>query len=385
VQGATWSEAVQSILNSVYGAALSPVINFLTVAGVVHIPGMMAGQILAGQDPITAAAYQLLTFVLIASTSCLSVHCMARLAIATLADTDSHRLRHDMISAVQVKEPRKWPTTVRQAATSAKQELWASKDTLTSINGSTTKKSPVRKVKVSSTISVDDDDGENVLTVKEMPVPRSNTEISFRVRYDDRIAIVGPSGAGKSQVLRTLAGLEDVDRSKLSLFDISASSISMAEWRSHAVLVPQDRPTSLEGTPNEFFMTACIYESQQGKLSKGNKNVIAGHRKDPHEYAIDWGLDAECFNKNWSSLSGDESQRAMLAIVLALQPDILLLDESMNAMDSVTSKSRSDTDLRIPVTMVSHASDLVARFCNHCISLEPTNTCKVTDKLSNLD
>jgi hypothetical protein len=61
----TWQEALQSVIRNTLTTALTPTINALSVTGIVHIPGMMTGQILAGQSPFQAAAYQVLIFFLI--------------------------------------------------------------------------------------------------------------------------------------------------------------------------------------------------------------------------------------------------------------------------------------------------------------------------------
>jgi putative ABC transport system permease protein len=58
---------------------LTPTINALSVTGIVHIPGMMTGQILAGQSPFQAAAYQVLIFFLIASQACTTVQILMKL------------------------------------------------------------------------------------------------------------------------------------------------------------------------------------------------------------------------------------------------------------------------------------------------------------------
>ena len=66
--GATVWQAAHPALRSSLAAALSPTINSMTIAGIVAIPGMMTGQILAGADVQVALRYQILLYILIEGT-----------------------------------------------------------------------------------------------------------------------------------------------------------------------------------------------------------------------------------------------------------------------------------------------------------------------------
>src|SRR5262245_13541701 len=63
--GATSRQAAEPALRAAVGAALTPVINGMMIAGIVSIPGMMTGQILAGADVADAMRYQILIYLLI--------------------------------------------------------------------------------------------------------------------------------------------------------------------------------------------------------------------------------------------------------------------------------------------------------------------------------
>jgi putative ABC transport system permease protein len=80
--GATYQEATQQILRDVIKAGMIPSINALMTVGLVSLPGMMTGQILAGSDPVTAIKYQIIVMLMIvASTaigSVLVVHVVRR-------------------------------------------------------------------------------------------------------------------------------------------------------------------------------------------------------------------------------------------------------------------------------------------------------------------
>ena len=68
--GATYQEATHDLLRDVIKAGMIPSINALMTVGLVSLPGMMTGQILAGADPLTAIKYQIIVMLmLVASTA----------------------------------------------------------------------------------------------------------------------------------------------------------------------------------------------------------------------------------------------------------------------------------------------------------------------------
>ncbi|EER06843.1 conserved hypothetical protein [Perkinsus marinus ATCC 50983] len=73
---------------------MMPTLNTLAVVGLVAIPGMMAGQLLGGADPLTAAKYQIVVTIMIASTSSLASFVVTRLMLKDLVNKDG-TLRFD--------------------------------------------------------------------------------------------------------------------------------------------------------------------------------------------------------------------------------------------------------------------------------------------------
>lgn len=69
--GATSQQAVQPALHAAVSTGMIPSINSMMSVGLVFIPGMMAGQILGGQDPVAASKYQILIMVMIAASTAL--------------------------------------------------------------------------------------------------------------------------------------------------------------------------------------------------------------------------------------------------------------------------------------------------------------------------
>jgi len=77
---------------------LLPTINQMAAAGIITLPGIMTGQILAGMDPLEAAKYQILLMFLLSGGSGLAAVAVVYLAAWRLTD-DRQRLRLDRLSA----------------------------------------------------------------------------------------------------------------------------------------------------------------------------------------------------------------------------------------------------------------------------------------------
>lgn len=200
----------------------------------------------------------------------------------------------------------------------------------------------------------------------------------------------GPSGSGKSTLMRVLSGLTEADSGdvfvsgsvgKLLLSDckIGSTREDMVRWRSEVRYVTQYK-VDIPGTPRDFIgriQGFRSYSTEAGtNLSQPTilSSTIA--------YLEDWGMekstsDPASFNsdnehnpfldKEWKSLSGGESQRMLLAIALATQPKILLLDESTSGLDMRT-EQRVENSLidyvngsGAAILWVTHSEDIANR------------------------
>jgi putative ABC transport system permease protein len=94
--GATRFEAFEGILRRSLRTGLMPILNAMAAAGVVSLPGMMTGQILAGIDPVEAAKYQIMIMFLIAGATSIAVLAGGIAAVHLLTD-ERHRLRLDRL------------------------------------------------------------------------------------------------------------------------------------------------------------------------------------------------------------------------------------------------------------------------------------------------
>lgn len=94
--GATRWEAARGPLRDAVRRGLIPIINSMSVVGIVAIPGMMTGQILAGADPAEAAKYQIVVMFMIAASTSLCCMLMALMIYKRLFNS-RHQLRAECI------------------------------------------------------------------------------------------------------------------------------------------------------------------------------------------------------------------------------------------------------------------------------------------------
>ena len=136
--------------------------------------------------------------------------------------------------------------------------------------------------------------------------------INFKVNEGDFISIVGPSGAGKSTLLSIIAGLEDY-KGKIIKDDITIGYMLQKDYL----------------MPYLTILDNCLLGL------KINKKCSKDNIKRVKDLLIKYGLEDYIYSYP-DDLSGGQRQRAALIRTLALNPDILLLDEPFSALDYQT-------------------------------------------------
>jgi putative ABC transport system permease protein len=96
--GASRIEATTGVVAHAVRTGLMPILNAMAASGLVTLPGMMTGQILAGIDPIEAAKYQIMIMFLISASTALGVM-LAALGGVWLITDSRHRLRPQLLGA----------------------------------------------------------------------------------------------------------------------------------------------------------------------------------------------------------------------------------------------------------------------------------------------
>jgi len=171
-------------------------------------------------------------------------------------------------------------------------------------------------------------------------------DLSFSVTPGEMMLVKGSSGAGKSTLLQGLAGLLPFDQGAMMFgsadwkTNVTTYSTS-AEWRRNVRYVAQSK-VNIPGTPADMIEQASRLKTWQYSPEKTRELV-----EDIVAYLEEWGVatpDA-ALRKEWSQLSGGESQRILIAMTLASRPSFILFDEATSALDK-TSKMAVERSVR---------------------------------------
>ena len=147
---------------------------------------------------------------------------------------------------------------------------------------------------------------------------------SFAIENEgETLCILGPSGIGKTTILRTIAGLENVEKGSIKL---NGKLISSKEKH----VEPEDRNVSLAFQDNSLFPH---YTVEKNILLGTERNKTKKKKKLTFKEIIDLLDISKILKKYPHEISAGEAQRASLARSLLTQPDLLLLDEPLSNVD----------------------------------------------------
>jgi iron(III) transport system ATP-binding protein len=147
---------------------------------------------------------------------------------------------------------------------------------------------------------------------------------SFSIENEgETLCILGPSGIGKTTILRTIAGLEKIEKGSIYLNDKLLSS-------KEKNIEPENRNVSLAFQDNSLFPH---YTVEKNILIGAERNKGKKKRKLSFKEIIELLDISKILKKYPHEISAGEAQRASLARSLLTQPDLLLLDEPLSNVD----------------------------------------------------
>ncbi|SFR01228.1 energy-coupling factor ABC transporter ATP-binding protein [Desulfoscipio geothermicus] len=185
--------------------------------------------------------------------------------------------------------------------------------------------------------------------------------VTFQIQHGESVGIVGANGAGKSTLLMHLVGILFPDEGEISVGEVPVIKKTLPVIRQSVGMVFQD-------PDDQLFMTTVYddvafgprnYKLPEGEVEKRVKSSLETvgilHLMDRPPY----------------KLSGGEKRAAAIATVLAMKPDILVMDEPSSALDPKSRRRLITLLKRFTHTKIiaSHDLDMVLELCERTIIL----------------
>lgn len=183
--------------------------------------------------------------------------------------------------------------------------------------------------------------------------------VSLDVSNGDFVGIIGPNGSGKSTLLRTIYRITKPSSGNIFLDNKDFNDIKLSESAKKLGVVGQFNNINFDFSVLEMVM--------MGRTP--HKSLLGSDKPEDYEIAIEAlkkvGLESYV-NRSFSTLSGGEKQRVVLARALAQQPQLLILDEPTNHLDikyqlQILTIVKS---LGIGVLAALHDLSLAAMYCD---------------------
>lgn len=193
-------------------------------------------------------------------------------------------------------------------------------------------------------------------------------DVSITINHGEMVAIVGPNGSGKSTLLRGMSRLQRPLSGQVLLGESDIRSIGAKDVARVLAILPQDPDGGADLTVRELVWRGRY--PHQGILQRATP-------KDAE--AVEWALSAadveSLTERPLGSLSGGERQRAWIAMALAQQPRVLLLDEPTSFLDvahqiEVMHLLRRLNHDGMTVVAVLHDLPLAGRFTERVIAMK---------------
>jgi energy-coupling factor transporter ATPase len=199
----------------------------------------------------------------------------------------------------------------------------------------------------------------------------SITDVSLRIEKGEFTLITGPSGCGKTTLCRCFNGLiphfyQGELKGEITSTGLNVAEHPIYELAKHVGLVFQN-------PENQLFALSVEKDVAFGLENLGLPREEMRRRVDD---AMKLTGTYDLRERAPHELSGGQQQRVAIASVLAMQPEVIILDEPTSFLDPLSAKKifevidHLNKNLGITIVLVEHRLDLTARYTNHIIVMD---------------
>ena len=185
-------------------------------------------------------------------------------------------------------------------------------------------------------------------------------DLSFSIGRGETVGLIGANGAGKSTIMKLLLGLVTGEG------EITVDGLPMN--RQNLPTIRQRIGFVLQDSDNQMFMPTVYEDMIFGPRNYGVSKEETDRRVDDVLKCL--GLQ-ELKHRYNHKISGGEKRMAAIATILAMEPEMILMDEPSTALDPVNRRTVINTVNRLPQTklIASHDLDMILDTCQRVILL----------------
>lgn len=185
-------------------------------------------------------------------------------------------------------------------------------------------------------------------------------DLSFTIKKGETVGLIGANGAGKSTIMKLMLGLLS-GSGEILVDGLAVNKGNLAQIRRKIGFVLQD-------SDNQMFMPTVYEDMIFGPRNYGLSKEEADRKVDAVLEQL--GLQALKHRHN-HKISGGEKRMAAIATILAMEPEMILMDEPSTALDPVNRRTVINTINRLPQTklIASHDLDMILDTCQRVILL----------------
>ncbi len=199
-------------------------------------------------------------------------------------------------------------------------------------------------------------------------------DVTFDVAANKVTSLIGPSGSGKTTLLRALNRLHDLTKGAVVTGDIKLGDIGVYDSNLPTTLL-RSRIGMVFQRPNPF-PTMSIYDNVVSGLRFNGirkKSLLDEAAESALVAAALWDSVASRMKAHAVTLSGGEQQRLCIARALAVEPEILLMDEPTSSLDPIATQAieslMSELKNRVTIVIVTHNMQQALRVSDNCAFL----------------
>ncbi|WP_107668936.1 energy-coupling factor ABC transporter ATP-binding protein [Cyanothece sp. BG0011] len=188
-------------------------------------------------------------------------------------------------------------------------------------------------------------------------------DINISIKASDKVALIGANGSGKSTLQFHLNGIFLPQSGEITIGEWKIKEENLTDIRNFVGLVFQN-------PDNQLFMSTVWEDIAFGPMNKGMKGNELKLKVLEAMEAVN--IDPEIYgSRNPDNLSGGEKKRVAIAGVLAMEPQVLVLDEPSAQLDPRSRRQLIHLLDQLPLTLIiaTHDLDLAWELCDRTIIL----------------